>query len=96
MPAGYIIAIVDVTDFDKYKAYAAEAAPATQTHGGKYLARGGPFEVLEGSFPGKRFVVLEFETMDKAKAFYNSPEYQAARKHRLGGATFNMVVVEGA
>lgn len=94
--AAYIIAVVDVTDLDKYKAYAAEAAPATAKFGGKYLARGGPFEVLEGSFPGKRFVVLEFATMDQAKAFYNSPDYQAARKHRLGGANFNMVVVEGA
>jgi uncharacterized protein (DUF1330 family) len=96
MPAGYIIAIVDVTDLDKYKAYAAEAGPATQKYGGEYLARGGPFEVLEGSFPGKRFVVLEFESVEKAKTFYHSPEYQAARKHRLGGANFNMVVVEGA
>jgi uncharacterized protein (DUF1330 family) len=96
MPAGYIIAIVDVTDLDKYKAYAAEAGPATLQYGGKYLARGGPFEVLEGSFPGKRFVVLEFESVEKAKTFYHSPEYQAARRHRLGGANFNMVVVEGA
>jgi uncharacterized protein (DUF1330 family) len=96
MPAGYIIAIVDVTDLDKYKAYAADAGPATLKYGGKYLARGGPFEVLEGSFSGKRFVVLEFESVEKAKTFYHSPEYQAARKHRLGGANFNMVVVEGA
>ena len=93
---GYIIAIVDVSDLDKYKAYAAEAAPATQKFGGKYLVRGGPFEVLEGAFPGKRFVVLEFASVEQAKAFYHSPEYQAARKHRLGGADFNMVVVEGA
>ena len=95
MPA-YIIAVVDVTDLEKYKAYAAAAGPATQKHGGKYLARGGPFEVLEGGFVGKRFVVLEFESMEKAKAFYHSPEYQAARQNRIGGADFNMVVVEGA
>jgi uncharacterized protein (DUF1330 family) len=94
--AGYIIAVVDVTDLDKYKAYAAEAGPAAAKYGGRYLVRGGPFEILEGSFPGKRFVVAEFPTVEQAKQFYHSPEYQGARKHRLGGADFNMVVVEGA
>jgi uncharacterized protein (DUF1330 family) len=95
MPA-YIIAMVDVTDLEKYKAYGAEAGPAMEKHGGKYLARGGPFEILEGGFPGKRFVVAQFESVDKAKAFYHSAEYQGARKHRIGAADFNMVVVEGA
>jgi uncharacterized protein (DUF1330 family) len=96
MPAAYVIAMVDVTDPEKFKGYAAGAGPAVQQYGGRYLARGGPFEVLEGSFPGKRFVVVEFESVEKAKTFYHSPEYQAARQHRLGGANFNMVVVEGA
>ncbi len=95
MPA-YVIAVVDVTDPGKYQAYAKEAGPATLKYGGRYVVRGGPFEVLEGSFPGSRFVVIEFPSLDQAKAFYHSPEYQAARKHRIGGAGFSMVAVEGA
>ncbi len=95
MPA-YLIAMVEVTDPQKYQEYAKGAGVAMQQYGGKFLARGGPSEVLEGNPPGTRFVVAEFANAEAAKKYYHSPEYQAAREHRLGAADFNMVVVEGA
>ena len=52
--------------------------------------------MLEGSFPGSRVVILEFESFEKAKTFYDSPEYRAVREERVGAATFNLLVVEGA
>ena len=94
--AAYIIAIVTVTKPDVYEGYRALAGPAVAKHGGCFLARGGKHEVLEGSFPGSRVVILEFESFEKAKTFYDSPEYRAAREKRVGAATFNLLVVEGA
>jgi uncharacterized protein (DUF1330 family) len=64
-------------------------------YGGRYLARGGPDETLEGDWHAKRLVILEFENAGKAKAWLNSPEYALARKLRHQYATSNMVVVEG-
>ena len=88
MPA-YVIAEVDVTDPEAYKLYADKAPGITQPAGGKYLARGGPVEALEGEPPKGRIVVIEFETPEKARAFYYGkyqeiiPLRQAASKGRL-------------
>ena len=96
MPA-YIIAMMTVTNPEAYDGYRALAAPAVATHGGRFLVRGGRHEVLEGGFPGSRVVVVEFESFEKAKAFYDSPEYRAAREQRRGAtAEFSLLVADGA
>jgi uncharacterized protein (DUF1330 family) len=91
----YVIASVNITDPEKYKGYQALTPGAIAAHGGKFVVRGGAMEVLEGEWPRPRVVVLEFESMDAAKKFYNSAEYTAARAKREGAAEFSMVVVEG-
>ena len=95
MPA-YIIAMVNVKDAGKYQEYAKRAGPANPKHGGRFLVRGGKKTTLEGDIPFERIVVSEFPDVETAKRFYNSAEYQEARKHRLGAADFHMIVVEGA
>ena len=95
MPA-YIIAQINVTDPAKYQEYVKLAGPAGAKYGGKFLVRGGSKTVLEGDIPFSRIVIQEFTDATAAKKFYDSPEYQAARKHRLGAADFHMVIVEGA
>jgi uncharacterized protein (DUF1330 family) len=94
MPA-YIIAMVNVTNPEKYQEYAKRAGPANGKHGGKFLVRGGTKHKLEGDIPFQRIVVTEFPNVEAAKKFYNSAEYQEARKHRVGAADFHMIVVEG-
>lgn len=94
MPA-YAVSLVNVTNADQYPEYAKRAGPAVAKHGGRFLARGGAKAIMEGDVPFARVVVVEFPTMEQAKAFYNSPEYQEARSHRLGAADFNMVIVDG-
>lgn len=94
--AAYIIAQINVTDPEKYQEYAKRAAPAAAKYGGRYLVRGGAKQTLEGDIPFSRLVVAEFEDAEAAKRFYHSPEYREARRHRLGAADFNMVIVEGA
>ena len=93
--SAYVIVDIDVTDPEGYKEYA-KLAPATVTlYGGRYLARGGSNETLEGDWHAKRLVILEFENVDKAKAWVHSSEYAPARELRHQYAKSNMVVVEG-
>jgi uncharacterized protein (DUF1330 family) len=94
--AAYIIAQVNVTDPAKYQEYAKLAGPANAKYGGKFLVRAGKKTTLEGAIPFERLVVTEFKDVESARRFYDSVEYQAARKHRLGAADFHMVIVEGA
>jgi uncharacterized protein (DUF1330 family) len=95
MPKAYIIARVDISDPEAYARYAAGATEAQKLHGARVLARGGRHEALEGSARARN-VVLEFENIEAARAYYFSPEYQNAKKHREGAAQMEMVLVEGA
>ncbi len=95
MPA-YIVTHATVTNADAYTEYAKLAGPVVQKYGGKFLVRGGKVEKLEGGWSPSRLVVVEFSSVERAKAFYNSPEYQAARQKRIAAADFNMIVAEGA
>ena len=95
MPSAYIIANVDVTDPQQYEEYKKFSTKAFQAHGVEVCARGGQVEVLEGDWQPKRVVILKFPGMEKARAFYDSTEYEAAKKARQGAAVMRMVVVEG-
>jgi uncharacterized protein (DUF1330 family) len=95
MPA-YIIVLANIKDSEKYQEYAKRAGPAGAKYGGQFRVRGGAKTTLEGDIPFQRIVVNEFPSVEAAKKFYHSPEYQEARKFRLGAADFNMVIVEGA
>jgi len=94
MPA-YLIADMDVSDPARYEAYKRLAPPAIAKYGGRYLARGGRTERLEGDWLPQRCVIVEFESMEKVKAFFDSPEYRAAREARAGAGVFRMIVTEG-
>lgn len=94
MPKGYIIARVSVDDEEAYMRYAKGASGPMKTFGARILARGGRSEALDGE-ARQRNVILEFADYDTAKAYFNSPEYQEARKHRIGASTGEFVVVEG-
>ena len=94
MAKAYWIARVTVTDAEKYKLYVEGSVPSILAHGGKILARGGKYEQLEGE--GRpRNVVIEFPSLDAARACFNSAEYQAAKVHRKTAGTIELVIVEG-
>ncbi|MDP3898564.1 MAG: DUF1330 domain-containing protein [Mesorhizobium sp.] len=94
MAKGYWIAHVDVRDTEGYKGYVATAKPAFERYGAKFLARGGAYEAMEGKGRGRN-VVIEFDSLETARACYNSPEYQAAKAIRQKYADAEMVIVEG-
>jgi uncharacterized protein (DUF1330 family) len=91
----YILVQSDVTNPDQYAGYAKLTPAIIEQYGGKFLTRGGRSATLEGHKAPSRVVVLEFPNYDAAQAFYNGPEYTAARKVRAGAATMQIVVVEG-
>lgn len=94
MAKGYLIARVNVTDPEKYAVYSKLAAAASAKHGARALVRGGRFETLEGE-ERARNVVLEFDSLDAARAYYHSEDYQAAKAERENAGVFDFVIVEG-
>ncbi len=95
MPAGYIIANVNVTNPEQYDAYRKLSTEAAQAHGAEFVVRGGQQKVLEGNLHS-RTVVLKFPSYAAAVAYYESVEYSKARDARSGAALMNMIAVEGA
>ena len=73
---GYVIVHVDVLDADGYRAYQQQVPATVERYSGRFVVRGGAPETVEGE-PPKRLVVLEFPSVDQARAWYYSPEYQA-------------------
>ena len=95
MPSAYVIANVDVTNQEQYEEYKKLSTIAMKASGAEVCIRGGKVEVLEGDWNPARFVMLKFPSVEQARAFYNSVEYEAAKKAREGAAVMRMLVVEG-
>ena len=94
MPA-YIIVNIEVTDPQGFERYRAAVPPVIAAHGGRYLVRGGDLHVMEGAPDWKRLVVLEFPSLDAARAFYDSADYAPLLALRLASSRNEMVMVEG-
>jgi len=91
----YVILDIDVKDQAGYDEYKKVGAATLGLYGAKPLARGGKTEIMEGDWQPKRVVMLEFENMDSAKKWWNSPEYARAKKLRHAAASTNVVFLEG-
>jgi uncharacterized protein (DUF1330 family) len=91
----YIILDIEVNDPLGYEEYKKLGPPTVSLYGGKYIARGGKSEALEGDWQPGRIVMLEFPSVEKAKAWLDSPEYAPGRALRHKYATSKTIVVEG-
>jgi uncharacterized protein (DUF1330 family) len=91
----YIVVETDIHDPEQYELYKRASPAAVTAGGGRFIARGGELTVLEGDWQPKRLVLLEFPDLEAAKRFYESPEYQEAKRLREGAARFDMVAVDG-
>ena len=86
---------MNVTDPAGYEEYRRLAPAAIAKYGGRYIARAGETAILEGDWAPSRLVIIEFPSIGKAKEWYDSQEYRAARDVREGKGKFRMVVTEG-
>ena len=91
---GYVVAEVDVTDPATFQKYAEKAPGTIAQYGGHYVVRGGKNTSIEGDAP-KRFVVIQFDSMEKAKAWEDSPEYDAIKPIRHSSAKSRVFIIEG-
>ena len=91
----YVIVETDITDAEQYERYKAASPGAIAAGGGRFLARGGELDVLEGDWQPARLVVLEFPDLAAARAWYDSEVYRQARTLREGAARLRMVAVQG-
>ena len=92
----YWVARSKINDPVAYKRYTDRVPPIIAKYGGKILARGGRYQILEGPQKFQRFVVIEFPSLEKAVACHDSPEYTEASAFRKGGAgEVELVIVEG-
>ena len=94
MPA-YVIANVTVKDPVRYEDYRRLVGPTLQKYGGRFIARGGAIEVLEGGWHPNRLVIVEFPSMDQARQWWNSAEYAEAKAIRQATSEGTLLILEG-
>ena len=94
MSKGYWIVRVDITDQEQFKKYTVANAEAFKKYGARFLARAGQYTVPEGT-TRSRNTIVEFPSYQAALDCWNSPEYQAALKHRQSASAIDLVIVEG-
>jgi uncharacterized protein (DUF1330 family) len=95
MPAYVIATVTKAWDQDKLVEYRERNTDAVANHGGRFVARGGRHEVLEGGYAPLRVVLIEFPDLDAAKGWYESDEYAPLRELRRSASETDIIVVEG-
>jgi uncharacterized protein (DUF1330 family) len=93
--SAFVIVEVTVTNPEPYAAYRDLAGASVARHGGRFIVRGGAVTTLEGDWNPQRIVVIEFASVDAAKAWYFSDDYQEALKVRLANSVGKSLIVEG-
>jgi uncharacterized protein (DUF1330 family) len=93
--SAYVVVQVDVTDPVRYEDYKKMVPESLAKFGGRFVVRGGRTETLEGSWAPKRFVMVEFPDMERARAWWASAEYAEAKALRQATSSTEMIVVEG-
>ena len=93
--AAYVIADIEITDPAAYEEYRSKVPATIAQYGGRYVARGGKTEPLEGGWQPKRIALLEFPSLDQARKWYRSPEYAPLIKIRQKASRGRVIMVEG-
>lgn len=91
----YVIAQVRVTEPEQYSRYTAVTPETIARYGGRFVARAPAVETMEGPAEGRRVAILEFPSAERAREWYHSPEYAAARALRAGASEGSLILVEG-
>ncbi len=87
--------LLDVSDADLYVEYTKQATAIEERHGGRAIIVGAASEVVEGRWPAQRIVVLEFPSLEHARAWYADPEYEAIIPLRHQSARSQVLLIEG-
>ncbi|HEX8151021.1 MAG TPA: DUF1330 domain-containing protein [Pyrinomonadaceae bacterium] len=93
--AAYVVVEVEVRDKEMYENYKRMVPPTLAAYGGRFVVRGGEVETLEGDWSPGRVVIVEFPSVERAKAWWGSEEYAEAKALRQATARSRMIVVAG-
>jgi uncharacterized protein (DUF1330 family) len=92
---GYILAEIEITNPEGYKGYSSQVLATIEKFGGKFLSRGGTNTPLEGEWPQRRRVIIEFPTVEAARKWYDSPEYEKPKALRKANSNGRLLLLEG-
>jgi uncharacterized protein (DUF1330 family) len=93
--AAYVLAEIEITNPEGYKEYTTTVPATIAQYGGRFLVRGGAIEVLEGDWPQRRRVIIEFGSMAAAKVWWDSPEYGKPKAMRRANSNGRLLLLEG-
>ena len=93
--AGYALIDVEITDQAAFAEFRERAAAVVEAHGGRFLVRGGATEVLQGDWTPHRVIVIEFESVERAKSWWNSPAHTELRAILDRCSNTTTTIVEG-
>jgi uncharacterized protein (DUF1330 family) len=91
----FVVVDISIHDPATYERYKLLAPPSIGKYGGRYAVRGGVTDTLEGAWEPQRLVILEFPSAERARAWWNSPEYAEAKAIRQSCAKTDMVLIDG-
>jgi uncharacterized protein (DUF1330 family) len=91
----YVLAEIEITNPDGYKAYTANVVPTIEKYGGRFLVRGGAVHALEGDWPERRRVIIEFPSLEAAQQWWDSPEYAKPKSLRRANSKGRLLLLEG-
>ena len=94
MPA-YVLAEIEITNPEGYKEYTTHVPATIAKYGGRFVVRGGKAQVLEGEWPERRRVLIEFPTVDAARKWFDSPEYEKPKALRQANSKGRLLLLEG-
>ena len=94
MPA-YVLAEIEITNPEGYKEYTAHVPATIAKYGGRFVVRGGKAHVLEGEWPERRRVLIEFPTVDAARQWWDSSEYAKPKEMRRANSKGRLLLLEG-
>ena len=93
--AAYLIAEIEITHPEGYTEYTKLVPATVEKYGGKFLVRGGKAHPLEGDWPERRRVMIEFPSIERAKAWWNSAEYEKPMAMRRASSNGRLIFLEG-
>ena len=93
--SAYVLAEIEITNPEAYKEYTTTVPATIAKYGGRFLVRGGRAETLEGEWPNRRRVLLEFPSLDAAKRWWDSPEYEKPKALRQAHSNGRLILLEG-
>ena len=93
---GYVLAEIEITNPDGYREYTTMVPATIRQYGGRFLVRGGKSQVLEGDWPQRRRVILEFPSYEQALKWFESPEYEKPKALRQANSNGRLLLLEGA